>query len=278
MQNNQMIQQNNNIYNIDKDFKQPLLEEECLTNNRYSSIRCDPNNHRKYFDSNIIISKQPEFYSSKNIRNTKQTTKTKASSIDTNLVDCYLNKTIYNNKNDKNEKGFKKLFSSSGRLSITASTKCLHFSNSSINASLKDKERTKEILDFELKDLNIANKSSLFNKNNGQFNLTKNGKNKENIEVNNENKQTDREVNNDVDINIINENIEHLNIGSFLLLIMLSIHSIFEGIAIGVLVNMQKLIYMIFAISFHKWVEALSIVNINKLLKLTLINIDYKGH
>ena len=58
------------------------------------------------------------------------------------------------------------------------------------------------------------------------------------------------------------EDNSNLHISSYLLLLMLSIHSIFEGIAIGVIIDYQKLIYMIFAISFHKWVEALSVVYI----------------
>lgn len=54
------------------------------------------------------------------------------------------------------------------------------------------------------------------------------------------------------------------NITSLLLLLALSIHAFFEGIAIGLLDSNRELIFMFIAISFHKWVEALSIVIIIK--------------
>ena len=51
---------------------------------------------------------------------------------------------------------------------------------------------------------------------------------------------------------------------SILLLLALSIHSCFEGIAIGLQGNPSEIFYMFLAVSFHKWVEALSIgINLN---------------
>lgn len=51
---------------------------------------------------------------------------------------------------------------------------------------------------------------------------------------------------------------------SYLLLLALSIHACFEGIAIGLQGNGSEIFYMFLAISFHKWVEALSIgINLN---------------
>jgi len=49
-------------------------------------------------------------------------------------------------------------------------------------------------------------------------------------------------------------------ITSYLLILALSIHAAFEGIALGLQDRKEDLFYMLLAISFHKWVEALSIV------------------
>ena len=55
------------------------------------------------------------------------------------------------------------------------------------------------------------------------------------------------------------------NISVFLLLLALSIHSFFEGIALGVLNEDKEIFYMLLAIAFHKWVEAISIgINLSK--------------
>lgn len=52
---------------------------------------------------------------------------------------------------------------------------------------------------------------------------------------------------------------------SYLLLLALSIHACFEGIALGLQNSSNEIFYMLLAISFHKWVEALSIgVNLFK--------------
>ena len=46
---------------------------------------------------------------------------------------------------------------------------------------------------------------------------------------------------------------------SYFLLIALSIHAVFEGMAIGLQENGNQIVYMFLAITFHKWVEALSL-------------------
>jgi len=57
------------------------------------------------------------------------------------------------------------------------------------------------------------------------------------------------------------------NITSFLLILALSIHACFEGIALGLQESRRELFYMLLAISMHKWVEALSIgINLSKAL------------
>jgi zinc transporter ZupT len=53
------------------------------------------------------------------------------------------------------------------------------------------------------------------------------------------------------------------NITAFLLLFALSIHAFFEGIVLGLLDERTEIFYMILAISFHKWVESISIVILN---------------
>jgi zinc transporter ZupT len=50
------------------------------------------------------------------------------------------------------------------------------------------------------------------------------------------------------------------NLTSFLLLLALSIHAFFEGLALGLIDANREVFYILIAISFHKWVEALSIV------------------
>lgn len=50
------------------------------------------------------------------------------------------------------------------------------------------------------------------------------------------------------------------NLTSFLLLFALSVHAFFEGLAIGLIDADREIFYILIAISFHKWVEALSIV------------------
>jgi zinc transporter ZupT len=45
----------------------------------------------------------------------------------------------------------------------------------------------------------------------------------------------------------------------YLLLLALSIHACFEGIALGLQKNAKEIFYMLLAIVLHKWVEALSI-------------------
>ena len=55
------------------------------------------------------------------------------------------------------------------------------------------------------------------------------------------------------------------SITPYLLLLALSIHASFEGLALGLQANLSEIFYMFLAISFHKWVEALSIgINLNK--------------
>jgi zinc transporter ZupT len=67
------------------------------------------------------------------------------------------------------------------------------------------------------------------------------------------------------------------SITSYLLLLALSIHACFEGIAIGLQESPGEIFYMLLAITFHKWVEALSIginlykSNIERKLLLTFI-------
>jgi zinc transporter 1/2/3 len=52
---------------------------------------------------------------------------------------------------------------------------------------------------------------------------------------------------------------------TFCLLLALSIHAFFEGIALGLLNTNREIFYMILAIAFHKWVESLSIgINLSK--------------
>lgn len=58
--------------------------------------------------------------------------------------------------------------------------------------------------------------------------------------------------------------IDHHSITSYILVIALSVHSIFEGIALGLQRTSIRLFYLFIAISCHKWVEALSIgINFN---------------
>jgi zinc transporter 1/2/3 len=58
--------------------------------------------------------------------------------------------------------------------------------------------------------------------------------------------------------NSINSKKSHIT--SYLLILALSIHSFFEGIALGLQKKMSELLYLIIAVVLHKWVEALSIV------------------
>lgn len=46
---------------------------------------------------------------------------------------------------------------------------------------------------------------------------------------------------------------------SYLIILALSIHALFEGLALGLQDNSNELFYMLLAIVLHKWVEALSI-------------------
>jgi len=59
------------------------------------------------------------------------------------------------------------------------------------------------------------------------------------------------------------------HISTYLLLLAISIHSLFEGIAVGLLKDTREIFYMLLAVCFHKWVEALSVVNI--IITITLI-------
>jgi solute carrier family 39 (zinc transporter), member 1/2/3 len=55
------------------------------------------------------------------------------------------------------------------------------------------------------------------------------------------------------------------NVTSFLLLLALSVHAFFEGLALGLIDAEREIFYILIAISFHKCVEALSIgINLNK--------------
>ena len=56
------------------------------------------------------------------------------------------------------------------------------------------------------------------------------------------------------------------NITSFLLLLALSIHAFFEGLALGLIDTDREIFFIFIAISFHKWVEALSIVKFSFLI------------
>jgi zinc transporter 1/2/3 len=69
-------------------------------------------------------------------------------------------------------------------------------------------------------------------------------------------------LNNSVDKQVITK---EANVTSYFLILALSIHACFEGIAIGLQDKVSEISYMFLAISFHKWVEALSIgINLNK--------------
>ena len=58
---------------------------------------------------------------------------------------------------------------------------------------------------------------------------------------------------------------KHDSFTPYLLLVALSIHACFEGLALGLQGSLSEIFYMFLAISFHKWVEALSIgINLNK--------------
>ena len=58
--------------------------------------------------------------------------------------------------------------------------------------------------------------------------------------------------------------IDHHSITSYILVIALSVHSIFEGIALGLQRTSIRLFYLFLAILSHKWVEALTIgINFN---------------
>lgn len=59
---------------------------------------------------------------------------------------------------------------------------------------------------------------------------------------------------------LINLNKSNNNIISYLIVVALSIHALFEGLALGLQDQSREIFYMLIAISFHKWVEALSIV------------------
>ncbi len=66
------------------------------------------------------------------------------------------------------------------------------------------------------------------------------------------------------------------NITTYLLILALSIHAFFEGIALGLQTKMSDIIYMVLAIALHKWVEALSIgINLrkSKIIKETVITL-----
>lgn len=52
------------------------------------------------------------------------------------------------------------------------------------------------------------------------------------------------------------------NMKTYLLLMALSVHAIFEGIALGIMDEEREIFYMILAIASHKWVEGVSIVKI----------------
>lgn len=56
-----------------------------------------------------------------------------------------------------------------------------------------------------------------------------------------------------------NQTSKEKGVTSYFLLIALSIHAIFEGMALGLQENANQIIYMFLAIAFHKWVEALSL-------------------
>ena len=65
-------------------------------------------------------------------------------------------------------------------------------------------------------------------------------------------------------INNNNDTIYHHSITSYILVIALSVHSIFEGIALGLQRTSIRLLYLFLAILCHKWVEALTIgINFN---------------
>jgi zinc transporter 1/2/3 len=83
----------------------------------------------------------------------------------------------------------------------------------------------------------------------------------------NENLISVKKMNNEEDILHSDKTEEHIlcglipkeNISTYLLLIAISIHSIFEGIALGLLSDNVEIFYMLIAVASHKWVEALSI-------------------
>jgi zinc transporter 1/2/3 len=61
------------------------------------------------------------------------------------------------------------------------------------------------------------------------------------------------------------EEVKDQSLTSYLLILALSIHACFEGIAVGLQNSASEIFYMILAICLHKWVEALSIgINLNR--------------
>jgi len=70
---------------------------------------------------------------------------------------------------------------------------------------------------------------------------------------------------NEINANINNNNIpQHTfnptsNITPYILLIALSLHGLFEGIALGVMKTIRDLIFLLIAILAHKWAESLAL-------------------
>ncbi len=66
--------------------------------------------------------------------------------------------------------------------------------------------------------------------------------------------------------NEINQSIEQVMQGNpltpYLLLVALSLHGFFEGIALGVQPEVNGTLFLAFAIVAHKWAEAFTLVNI----------------
>lgn len=130
---------------------------------------------------------------------------------------------------NNNEEQFKQLFSNAGKISFM----------------IRDKITKKE----------IGNKSG---SSEIRENLTSPNKSKHPL-------AHESAVNNTTTLLNSNEKKPEANVSSYLLLIALSVHAVFEGIAIGLQDNTGEMFYMFLAISFHKWVEALSIgINLSK--------------
>lgn len=219
------VKANNKLSNLkyERDtIHESRLERSDFASSKYSRESVADSPPQKIFKSANKISNLNYFNSSPQ-NLIPESEKSKEINYDNFIYEQVIAPDSNDNQNEKIEKKFKKFFTSKGKMSFLAKRK---FSKMGIEDNIPKEKVFNEI-----------------------FEQTRPSTHEKNLLLRKENYRASKIFNKE-------------NITSFLILLGLSINSFFEGLALGLVESKVEIVYLLIAVIFHKWVEALTIVSI----------------